>query len=337
MSDDAPYAWLRPLTGIAADVSLAGRLASHAASTAARRWAQGPYLAGWSFTLETLMAALWDDREEAGRRPKDLAGQRRRIERASARSLLAERLRATPEIELRTPSAWFRTSDADLGAQARPLVLLLGDGGLVSAAPDLHADLAARIATGAGMTVCALSVGAAPESSFEAAWDAVADAVDRAIGAGRRVFFVGVGPGASLAVSVALFHGGVERIWAITPWFDLSMSSPSYHDRAEFDWLCPPAMREAARAWAAGRSLRDPALSPLFAQLDRLPPTLIHAGDAAVTRDDAYAFAARAASIGRQVTLVPGRSMPHAWPVFAGLATDGRPAVAQGVAFLRDA
>ena len=281
------------------------------------------------------MSVLWVDRDEANHGPEDLLAQRRRLLRMTHGSIFADRARATPPFETRRPAAWYRPFVAP-NDQDDAIVLFLPDGGLVSSGLELQADLAARVAVRSALPVCALSYSVAPEASFEEAWDDVADAVQAARAAGRTVYAVGVGVGAGLAISVALHHGGIDRIWAVTPWLDLSMSSPSYRDRSQFDWVATRALAAAARSWSGGRSLRDPALSPLFSDLRALPPTLVHVGDASVTRDEAYALMARAASIGRPPTLVRGRSMPHGWPGFAALVAEARPAIAEGARFLRD-
>ena len=60
----------------------------------------------------------------------------------------------------------------------------------------------------------------------------------------------------------------------------MTMSGPSYAQRAEIDpMLTPDYIRAVRLAYAGGHDLRSPDLSPLFGDLSGFPPTLIQAGD----------------------------------------------------------
>ena len=60
----------------------------------------------------------------------------------------------------------------------------------------------------------------------------------------------------------------------------------------------------------------DPRLSPLYADLNGLPPTLIQIGSAETLLDDAVRFAAAAGEADVSATLEIWPHMIHAWPLW---------------------
>ena len=79
----------------------------------------------------------------------------------------------------------------------------------------------------------------------------------------------------------------------MSPWTDMTMSGPSYQERAESDPMLTPDYIEAVRrAYAGGRDFRDPDLSPLLGDLSGFPPTLIQVGDHEILYSDAASLGA---------------------------------------------
>ena len=95
-------------------------------------------------------------------------------------------------------------------------------------------------------------------------------------------------------------------------------------------------LEELANAYApAGMDRRDPRLSPLFADLKGLPPTLIQVGSAETLLDDAVRFAAAAGAADVAATLEVWPHMIHAWPLWNARLEPGRRALAHAGAFLQ--
>ena len=80
----------------------------------------------------------------------------------------------------------------------------------------------------------------------------------------------------------------------------------------------------------------DPRLSPLYADLEGLPPTLIQIGSAETLLDDAVRFAAAAGEADVSATLEIWPHMIHAWPLWNARLEPGRRALAHAGAFLRE-
>lgn len=72
----------------------------------------------------------------------------------------------------------------------------------------------------------------------------------------------------------------------MSPWTDLALTGESLSTRADVDVMIKrDGMRESAATYLAGADSRHPHASPLYADLNGLPPILIHVGDAEVSFD----------------------------------------------------
>jgi acetyl esterase/lipase len=190
--------------------------------------------------------------------------------------------------------------------------LLLHGGGYVSGSPRTHRKLAAAMSRAAYARVLTPEYRLAPEHPFPAG---VKDAV-RVYGwlleqgiAPADIVVGGDSAGGGLALSMllALREGGAELPRAavlLSPWTDLTVSSPSYNAHKKLDpSVTRTGLRRAAAHYAGQRDPAEPLLSPLFADLRGLPPLLVHAGGNEVMLDDSRIFAERARGAGVDVTL----------------------------------
>jgi monoterpene epsilon-lactone hydrolase len=197
----------------------------------------------------------------------------------------------------------------------------------------------------ASMRALAVGFRIAPEYPFPAALDDALTAwrFVRAQGIPARNIAVG-GDSAGGGLSVVLINAlaaagetGPGAAWLFSPWTDLTMSGETFATKDAVDPLIHKGyLEELADAYVpAGIDRRDPRLSPLFADLSALPPTLIQVGGSETLQADSVRFAAAAGAANRPVTLQIWPNMIHAWPLWnAGLA-DGRRALAEGGAFVR--
>ncbi|MFL6974289.1 MAG: alpha/beta hydrolase [Xanthobacteraceae bacterium] len=92
---------------------------------------------------------------------------------------------------------------------------------------------------------------------------------------------------------------------------------------------------QTGRCLAAGMNRKDPRVSPLYADLQGFPPTLIQVGSAEVLLADATRFAAMAGAADVAVTLEIWPHMIHAWPLWNTQLEPGRRALASAGAFIR--
>lgn len=210
------------------------------------------------------------------------------------------------------------------GAGDGVLVYLHG-GGYGGGSARSHSEMAARLARAAGVRAVLPEYRLAPEHSFPAALDdalAAYRAVLEEMGGDSRSIVVAgdsAGGGLAVALCVALRDAGepLPRALALlSPWLDLTCTSPSWDARFKDDPVLDHSLREAAERYLEGADPRDPLCSPLFADHTGLPPTLVLVGTHEILYDDAVTFAELAAQAGVKVELEIGHELVHVWPIF---------------------
>lgn len=117
-----------------------------------------------------------------------------------------------------------------------------------------------------------------------------------------------------------------DAVVALSPTTDASFASPSMRDNIDTDPLLGPILRRVVTApemlllWFGWLSLRmspsSPQISPVYGELDGLPPTLIQASEAEMLRDDAYRYFYKAKAASSPVTLQTWEHMLHVWHMF---------------------
>jgi acetyl esterase/lipase len=85
----------------------------------------------------------------------------------------------------------------------------------------------------------------------------------------------------------------------------------------------------------AGLDRKDPRVSPLYADVNGFPPTLIQVGSDETLLDDAVRFAAAAGAADVAVSLEIWPHMIHAWHLWNAQLDAGRRALASAGAFMR--
>jgi monoterpene epsilon-lactone hydrolase len=94
-------------------------------------------------------------------------------------------------------------------------------------------------------------------------------------------------------------------------------------------------LEELASAYVpTGVDRKDPRVSPLYASLEGLPPTLVQVGSAETLLADATRFTARAGEANVAVTLEIWPQMIHAWHLWNAHLQAGRRALINAGAFI---
>jgi acetyl esterase/lipase len=229
-------------------------------------------------------------------------------------------------------------------ASAERAVLYLHGGGYVIGSPASHRVLVGDLSRASGARMLSLDYGLAPEAPFPAA---VRDAVSGyryLLGLGiapSRIAIAGdsAGGGLTVAALLALRDAGDPLPAAgvcLSPWLDLTLSGESMTTKAGEDPLVTrDGLAQMAALYLGGADPRAPLASPLFADLDGLPPLLVQVGTAETLLDDSVRFAARARAAGVDVELEPWEEMIHVWHSFATMIPEGKRAIARIGEYLR--
>ena len=216
-------------------------------------------------------------------------------------------------------------------APARPVgdqvLLYLFGGGHITGSPDEDLAITARLAHFGGVRVCAPYYRLAPEHPFPAARDDVL-AVWRALaGQPGKLALAGESAGANLALS--LIGALAERRLALpaalallSPWCDLSHSGDTI---ATLDGIDPTVsyahhLQPMAAAYAGGRALDDPDISPLFAGVPPgFPATIITTGTRDLLLSDCARLSEKLRRAGVVVDLRVFEGMWHVFEYYPGL------------------
>jgi acetyl esterase/lipase len=200
-------------------------------------------------------------------------------------------------------------------------ILYFHGGGYRMGSPDASIAFMTRMAAATRARVVGVRYRLAPENPFPAA---VADATE-AYAALRTessdaVVAVGDSAGGGLAAALAVACLTADAtppnaLILMSPWLDLNKRSSTHASRPGYDELfSAESANEASAMYLQGHDPGDPLASPLSADLEAFPPTLIFASTDEVLLSDSVALARRLAEAGVEVmaSFQPGR--PHAWP-----------------------
>ncbi|MDG2005275.1 MAG: alpha/beta hydrolase [Novosphingobium sp.] len=123
----------------------------------------------------------------------------------------------------------------------------------------------------------------------------------------------GGGLAASLGVlSQAGLAPKIDSLVLLSPWLDVTVSAPAYASNAATDPLFSKESADiAAELYLQGFDPRHPLASPLLAELDSFPPTLISVGTGEVLVDDSLRFHEKLLALGSQVELSAIDGMEH--------------------------
>jgi acetyl esterase/lipase len=243
------------------------------------------------------------------------------------------------------PGEWVDPINRFAPGQNQPEVLLyLHGGGYIACSAETHRPITVGLAR-QGFRVFAANYRLAPEHRFPAALDdalAAYRALRDELDAAKPLYVAGdsAGGGLALALLVAIKSAGLRQpdaAVAFSPWTDLSATGESLktNDR-RCAMFCGALIGPSAKFYLGATDARNPLASPLWADVSRLPPLLIHVSRDEVLRDDSVRFAERAREAGVSVELKIWPVVPHAWQLKASLP-ESKQSLREAGAFLRNA
>ena len=106
--------------------------------------------------------------------------------------------------------------------------------------------------------------------------------------------------------------------------------------RADADPMVTPDIGNMANLYLQGADPKNPLASPNFANLQSLPPLLIHVGRDEVLLDDSIKLDQKATADGVDSTLEIWEDMIHVWHAFHPMLPEGKQAIARVGSFLRE-
>lgn len=238
------------------------------------------------------------------------------------------------------PGEWIYFADSD-----KERVLLYFHGGAyLLGSGDSHRETVARLSAASGLRALLPEYRLAPEHPFPAAVEDAHAAYRWLLDQGIRPEHIVVagdsaGGGLSLALLLSIRNATdpmPSGAALLSPWTDLAGTGESMTTRKEIDpWIGAESILMIGQLYAGQEDVRNPLISPVYADLHGLPPLLIEVGDDEVLLDDSTRIVEHAQTAGVEVTLHVWEGMWHVFPAFAFVIDEGKQAMEEMGAFIR--
>jgi monoterpene epsilon-lactone hydrolase len=197
---------------------------------------------------------------------------------------------------------------------SRASVMHLHGGAFRIGCPEQVGPFAQALAERCQVTVVCPAYRLAPEHPFPAALrDGWTVLTSMQASGSEPIIVSGDSAGGALAAGLAQCAAAAGQPLAglilLSPWLDLTVTSPCFQDNAATDPLFSyVSARDAAALYLQGHSPQDPLASPIFADAAKFPPSFISAGAGEVLADDAIGFhnLLRKSGISSTLSLLPG-------------------------------
>lgn len=260
----------------------------------------------------------------------DLARVRRAMAaRLTMPAALPRGLRVEASREPGLLGEWLHPRDAVDGVA----LLFIHGGGFIAGSPRSHRSFAAWLAQASRVPVFSLDYRLAPEHPYPAALDDCVAAVRALRARGLRVAVGGDSAGGQLAIVTALrLREDAEQqpagLLLVCPVTDFTDASETLRTNAESEPLLGLRHRTLALGLYAGETpLRDPMLSPVYADLRGLPATIVEASRIEVLWDDARRFVEAAQAAGVPVEFHPHDGLAHDWQLMVPFTPEANASV----------
>ncbi len=215
--------------------------------------------------------------------------------------------------------AWITPKDE----VRREVLFYLHGGGYTCGGLEYAMGFSTVLAVECGAKVFCAGYRLAPEHPYPAALEDAYAAYRYLLAqgyGGNEIVLCGESAGGGLlyALALRLREEGLPLpagLLAISPWTDLTASGDSYQENRH----CDPSLTEARLSYYADcytKNRMDPYVSPLFAELEGLPPSLIFAGGDEIMLDDARHMHEKLLLSGCESELIIKEHMWHAYLLY---------------------
>lgn len=227
---------------------------------------------------------------------------------------------------------WIITENANPDRR----ILYIHGGSWMAGRVEKYRPHIARIAAATSCSVLAIDYRLAPEDPFPTGLEDCVTAYQWMCEHGPdsstkadKLFIAGDSAGGNLTLASLLVLKDRNIVQpdaaiALSPVTDMTWSANSIKSKSSADVALVPALMPML-SLAYLQKKNDPTTpyaSPLFGDLQGLPPVLLQVGEAEILLDDAVRFAKKAQAVGVETTLQIYPEMPHVFQVFAPFLPD---------------
>ncbi|PKL06229.1 MAG: alpha/beta hydrolase [Spirochaetae bacterium HGW-Spirochaetae-9] len=135
----------------------------------------------------------------------------------------------------------------------------------------------------------------------------------------RKIVLMGDSAGGGLALGLAMMlrdekMPAPEAIVMLSPWLDVTMSNPHIGEIDHSDpFLNVGALIRAGQSWARGSNPRKPLISPIYGQLENLPPLHLFIGTKDILAADCRRFRGLCLAAKARLAYYEFEGMVHDW------------------------
>jgi acetyl esterase/lipase len=237
---------------------------------------------------------------------------------------------------------WLKTPDV---IEDRVIMYLHG-GTYFAGSFKTHKDLIQRLSRESRCRVLALEYGLAPEHPFPEGLNDTIKTYEWLINDKKihpnRIIFAGDSAGGGLAIATLLKLRDLNKplpaaVVCLSPWTDLTFQSDSYYDNKILDpRITLDGLMFGVGLYVGDNDPRNPYISPIYGDLNGLPPLLIHVGTTEKLLDDSIRLADNAKKAGVDVTLKIWQDMIHVFQVYAVLIPEGNESIREIGIFIQN-
>lgn len=204
------------------------------------------------------------------------------------------------------------------------LILYIHGGAYVDEFLTFHWRFMDSLAQKLGAVIAAPDYGLAPFHTYDEAYEKIRILYQkmRMKYQDKKIIFMGDSAGGGLALGiiqelVRAREAAPEGMVLISPWADASMDNPEIcRFEKEDPMLKTPRLLACVSYWAKGLDLHDPKISPLYGDMEQLPPTLILTGTRETFYFDACKLRKKMKDSGVRVMFRSGKEMNHVYPLY---------------------
>ena len=224
--------------------------------------------------------------------------------------------------------AGIRAEEIKPQAHSTQMIFHIHGGAFFVGSLNTHRAFLSEVAARTQMQILHIDYPLAPENKFPEAGDAIYDVYLQLLDQGvlaKDIIISGDSCGANLALALALRLKEEDKkllpsaLILMSPFLDLTLSGESIRYNQKLDALLSIEALEAGIDFYVPKHLDPslPPLSPIFGDLEGLPPTLVQIGSKEILLSDAQRFEQKATEAGVKVTYKLYTGMWHNFQMFS--------------------
>lgn len=229
------------------------------------------------------------------------------------------------------------------GGDASRLIIYYHGGGFFLFSAQTYRVTTTNLARAAGVAVFAPDYRLAPENPAPAAHDDAFGVYQWALKQGYapdKIALAGDSAGGNLALATAVRARDARlprpaALALFSPWLDFGEEGASYRDVTDDPILPAPVLDGFKFAYLGKGDRKSFSVTPFYADMRDLPPTLVHVGSWERLRDDSQTIVARMKATGVDAELKIFDGMCHGWQLFAPMLEEGMASLEESARFLK--